>query len=684
MWKWMKRLLLGLLLLVLLAFGGLWLGVNYFDWNLLKPYMEQIVSSRTYGQIDIQGDVVFDLGLNPKLEVNKIVVKDREKNTDEQVVYVEKAQLTFSLASLLNKTVEVGTVQILGAKVLVIKEKDGRFNLERLFAVKNPAPNQSSESFGNQATILGIAFATSIALNKIRVVGASVQYRDERTGFHAQMKEGQLTGNNLVEGQSGPLQLSFLLEVGDDLVIPLKLSSQILFDIGAGTFLVQNTDIAGDINMLGFPSSSFRVMVSQPWSYGDDTMFVKGITLSSPTVEIIGTGKIGGFTSSLYFDGDIRAGNVNLEESIKQWFPEYASYLGELKVQVHELTANVYLDEERINIKESRALLNSGDVQMQADIRISPQSQQSIIFNLNSEKFSPRAITADSLSDILLRDTNIKGRYKGDVLTIVAFRSNVLDGDMRGSGRADFAKKKYKLVVNATGIELKQLYRTFLTGSGWGVRGKGDFSAQVTTFGEWGGTDALRKAQGRGQFVVKRGNILPSALVATFLDIAGNANILSLDLSDGNLFLKDASATLRLDSGQLLNDDFIAKIDGVYLSGAGTVDLVRSTLDYTLRLQDSVQSDHQFPINLSGNLADIQVSFDGKNLLLREIDKFSKRIQKGVTGSDDSEKAAKDSSKTLEEKTREVREFGEQVGRSVKNSVDAAKEKVKNFFSLPF
>ncbi|SEA24915.1 AsmA family protein [Nitrosospira multiformis] len=110
------------LLLLVIAF------VLWFDWNMLKPYIERQVTDRTGREFTIRGDLDVNLSLNPLVSVEGLSLANAEWGTEQPMVAVDKVAVRISLWNLLSGDIVLPELSITRPRVLLEKSMDGKRN----------------------------------------------------------------------------------------------------------------------------------------------------------------------------------------------------------------------------------------------------------------------------------------------------------------------------------------------------------------------------------------------------------------------------------------------------------------------------------------------------------------------------------------------------------------------------
>lgn len=109
-------------LLLVIAFA-IW-----FDWNMLKPYVEQQVTEKTGRQFTIRGDLNVNLSLNPLISVEGLSLANAEWGTEQPMLDVGKTSFRISLWDLILGDIVLPEVSVSQPKIVLEKSMDGKRN----------------------------------------------------------------------------------------------------------------------------------------------------------------------------------------------------------------------------------------------------------------------------------------------------------------------------------------------------------------------------------------------------------------------------------------------------------------------------------------------------------------------------------------------------------------------------
>ncbi|MBA4142119.1 MAG: AsmA family protein [Nitrosospira sp.] len=112
----------GILLVAIVVF------VIWFDWNMMKPYIERQVTERTGREFVIQGDLDVDLSLNPLISVEGVSLANADWGTEQPMLGVDRAAFRISLWDLILGDIVLPEVSISQPKIILEKSADGKRN----------------------------------------------------------------------------------------------------------------------------------------------------------------------------------------------------------------------------------------------------------------------------------------------------------------------------------------------------------------------------------------------------------------------------------------------------------------------------------------------------------------------------------------------------------------------------
>ncbi|VFR93221.1 Permease of the drug/metabolite transporter (DMT) superfamily [plant metagenome] len=213
---WIKRILIGLVVLALVVVVGVAIFLLTFDPNAYKYKLEEMIQARYDRSLSIEGPI--ELSLFPRIGLSVQDVSLSEAGSTEQFASIESARVAVAVWPLLFNQLVVDHVTINGFKARVVRGKDGEFNFsnlvnrgdgalvlpERDAEPETPAPaaatdtsNLTPAQAAAGATALG-AEAGAAAVNEVSQAIRRTEMQIDIAGLD--LKEGDI---QLQDAQSG-------------------------------------------------------------------------------------------------------------------------------------------------------------------------------------------------------------------------------------------------------------------------------------------------------------------------------------------------------------------------------------------------------------------------------------------------------------------------------------------------
>jgi len=139
---WFKRILIGLVVLVVVAVVGLAIFLLTFDPNAYKYKLEELVQERYQRTLTIDGEI--ELSLFPRIGLYVQGVSLSEPNSTDTFASIESTRLAVAVWPLLSNSFVVDHVAISGLKARVVRDKQGQFNFSNLVGGAQPVTDSPS------------------------------------------------------------------------------------------------------------------------------------------------------------------------------------------------------------------------------------------------------------------------------------------------------------------------------------------------------------------------------------------------------------------------------------------------------------------------------------------------------------------------------------------------------------
>lgn len=168
----MKKLLFGVLTLIILVFAIILIAPNFIDWNKYKSQAEQELEKQTDLNLTINGNLKFSVLPSPRFIVEQVEIKAPEQKKYTNIVEFERLDVAVKLAPLIQGQVNISSVTIKRPTISIEKLKDGSINAQ--------TEKMSQKSDGSE-TAEATSPSLDIALDNITIKDATLQYYDHAT-----------------------------------------------------------------------------------------------------------------------------------------------------------------------------------------------------------------------------------------------------------------------------------------------------------------------------------------------------------------------------------------------------------------------------------------------------------------------------------------------------------------------
>src|SRR5690606_37356385 len=127
---WLKRVLIGLVVVLLVALVGIAIFLLTFDPNAYKNKLEEVVYNRYQRSLTIDGDI--QLSLFPRIGLSVEDVSLSNRNSTDTFASIDSARFAVAIWPLMFNRLVVDHVAVTGFKAWVTRDEDGQFNFRDL------------------------------------------------------------------------------------------------------------------------------------------------------------------------------------------------------------------------------------------------------------------------------------------------------------------------------------------------------------------------------------------------------------------------------------------------------------------------------------------------------------------------------------------------------------------------
>jgi AsmA protein len=268
---WFKRILIGLVVLVVVAVVGLAIFLLTFDPNAYKYKLEELVQERYHRTLTIDGEI--ELSLFPRIGLSVQGVSLSEPNSTDTFASIESTRLAVAVWPLLSNSFVVDHVAISGLKARVVRDKQGQFNFSNLVGGTQPvteAPSNPAEALVGAAQTAAQAITSGtmpssrnnmqIDIAGLDLKDGEVQLQDAITGMAVAVTRINANTGRVTFNQPFDVRLTARVEGGDPRV-DANLTGQALLtlDPSAKRYAAQKLDLRMDGKLPGAEAKSLAV-----------------------------------------------------------------------------------------------------------------------------------------------------------------------------------------------------------------------------------------------------------------------------------------------------------------------------------------------------------------------------------------------------------------------------------------
>jgi uncharacterized protein involved in outer membrane biogenesis len=204
-WKWI--LAIGVLTIVILM-AAVYVYLNTYDYNKLKPLVAQMVEDATGRKLSLGGEVNLEIGFAPALVVTDVALANVSWGSQPQMIEIERLQARVRLLPLLFKDLDIKYIRLVGVNVLLETGPEAQGNWVFL---------AGSTSTGGS----GLFKPTAIEVSRVSIENLRLTFRGNRTGSPRQFTLASLEMNR--QGNEDALALKFKADYKGQ---PLSLSGK--------------------------------------------------------------------------------------------------------------------------------------------------------------------------------------------------------------------------------------------------------------------------------------------------------------------------------------------------------------------------------------------------------------------------------------------------------------------------
>ncbi len=618
-----------------------------FDANDFRDDFAAQVQKATGRELTIEGDIELSLFPWLAIDIGETRLGNAAGFSDEPFVSFNQARLSVRIIPvLLRREVSIGTALLDGLDLNLEVARNGRSNWQDLIdasEAKESAPQEGEQAEGG---------ASALNIVSIDIRNASVRYTDNQIGESYRLSNLNLSSGRVAEGEPLPLSTAFDFEMQ-----PADISGGLEMEAVASA-----GPTAGTIGFSDVEISVFGIDISanvEPFSFVDDAI---------PTAVI-------------------QVDEFSLKELMAQMNIEPPLTADPDAMDKVLINATVQFRPEAIALKELDLVLD--DTKFTGDLALASDAAGTISVNLSGDSINldrymaPADEAGAATEDVapvevpadLIRSLNLRGNFKiaeavlggmrfenaelglkaaNGKLRMYPISAQFFDGTYSGDVSVDASGKTAVLSVNEKvrnvnvgALALAMFEEESVTGSingSFELTGRGnDLGAIQSSLqgqmsfelldGAWEGTDVWYELR-RARALLKKEEVPEPTLPA-------------------RTPFSSVTASGPVTDGVFRNDDLLAELPFMQLTGNGSMDLPAATINYNMtarvferpELVEGATAEELdeftgavIPLKITGPLASPSIKPDIQKMLKKEAEKeVKKRLMDKLFGAEEEE-----------------------------------------------
>jgi AsmA protein len=664
--------LLKILLLLIAAFVGVGVLASialflFFDPNDFRDEISGAAKKATGRDLIIEGDISLSVFPWVAVEIGRTELGNAQGFGDEPFLSFEKAHLSVRLLPLLlRQEVAVGTASLDSLTVNLQVNKAGVSNWDDLADAGEAKPDEPS---GDESTS-----TSAIDIANISVSNASISYSDAQAGSSSSITGLSLETGQIAVGSPFNVDADFTFESKPgDIGGVLAISGTFLLGEGMATIDIDNLNVTGSLDGVAAEATEFnfdaRAMKvdtqGQNVTLGEMDLGILGLSMTADVAPF-------SYAGDPHPEATLTVHEFSLKDLMATLGEEPPETADANALQRVSFSANAAVGSTSIALTEMQLSLD--DTNMVGTLTLPLASDGTLLFDLavdsivldhymapSSDTDQASESTGDANVEIpadMIRALNASGKFTMEQATLsgVVFENlelglnsangklrlhpiaaEMFDGAYKGDIRVDASGSEPAISVNEKIVDVqlaslaKAMYGvenvsgtidgTFaLSGRGADLDAiRQDLDGNISfalADGEWQGKDIwyeLRKARAKLKQETPPEPRLPARTEFSSVSASGTVT-----------------------NGVMENRDFLAELPFLRLTGAGKIDFVQASLDYSMdaRVIESPEFAGEvsaaelkdftsvvIPLKISGPLASPSIMPDIEILIQREVEK---------------------------------------------------------------
>lgn len=257
--KWLKRGLITLVVLLLLAFAGGAIFLLTLDPEVYKEKLVNQIEERYHRKLDINGEL--KLSLFPRIGLSASDLSLSEPNSSQNFVTVGNVRMGVALWPLLQDRFVIDHADVDGLNIHIRRDEDGGFNFDDFFREQDQgllsflgsSNEQNSQKDGFNVDVAGLNFTNG-----------QIDYHDLRKGQSFVLQNFEANTGHITERQAFDVTIAGQLKTPSDSALPMdsafKLNGMVQFDPVQGIYNAREltASLSGRTGLFDMDSAVFK------------------------------------------------------------------------------------------------------------------------------------------------------------------------------------------------------------------------------------------------------------------------------------------------------------------------------------------------------------------------------------------------------------------------------------------
>jgi AsmA protein len=644
--KWVKRLSISFVVLIVLVIAAIVVVSLLVDPNEYKPRIAEVVQERYARTLTMDGPIA--LTFFPRLGASISKVTLSEARSTNNFAKIGAVHVSVAMLPLLSRKLVVDRIELRDIEANLVKKADGSTNFDDLAGAEKPAP-ASAPSAGGDAAPGPVA----IDISGVRIANLAIGWKDEANKTDIRLLDVNLELGRITSGVTGKLSFSARAEGKQS-----KLDARLQV---AGTYRLALDTVPG--RKVEFPELNITVTLTE------GKFSVQGSVGTAMVVELdaktIGLAKIVSnitATGAAIPNGAVKvttSGNVNVNWEKRTLATDLTVKFDESTLRLNVSVADYAkpdprfkVDIDRLNVdrytgkgKTAAPKPAPGSADRKGDGADTPIDLSALKALNGAGSIHIGSLVA---ANVKSERIDVEVKAVGGDIHLDPIKAQLYSGSVVGAINVDARTNRIAVRQQLAGVAVGPLLR-----DGAAVdmlEGRGNVGIDITTIGRSVG-EMKRALNGKAQLDLQDGalkglNLADIARRARALRSGEVSNAAATEKTD----FSELTASFLIRDGIAANDDLSMKSPFVRVTGAGRIDIPAGSIDYLAkpaltatttgqggRSTDEVRA-ITIPVKIAGPFDQLRYSIElgsvardaAKEALQRQLEQRAKGVLEGA------------------------------------------------------